>query len=358
MSTREKVEKALDEIRPILRADGGDLELVEIDGKIVRVRLQGACSGCASAGATLRNVVEDKIREHCPEIERVEEVGQSTGRGAPSRLRDRDPFDTQAPLPGVQSVVAVASGKGGVGKSTVAVNLALALGHQGLRTGLLDADVYGPSIPTMLGTTELPKLGPGGVQPVEKHGLQLMSIGFYVDKDSPVIWRGPMVMKALHQLMCDAKWNDLDCLVVDLPPGTGDAQLTVVQTVPVTGAVVVTTPSDVALIDARRAAGMFDRVGVPVIGILENMSYFVCPHCGKETAVFSRGGGEQTARDLHVPFLGAIPLDPAIGGGGDRGEPVMAEPQTGPQAKVFFEIAKKVAGFLELSGGRRRAVAH
>jgi ATP-binding protein involved in chromosome partitioning len=354
MSIEQKVRKALDEIRPILQADGGDLELVAVEGRTAHVRLKGACSSCPSATATLRNVVEEKIREHCPEIEQVVDVGAGSKRAGHSH----EAVGEQSPLAGVKSIVAVASGKGGVGKSTVSVNLALALHRRGLRTGLLDADVYGPSIPTMLGTQAQPMASEHGILPVEQHGLAVMSIGFYLDNTTPVIWRGPMVMKAVGQFLQDVRWGALDCLVIDLPPGTGDAQLTVVQAVPVTGAVVVTTPSDVALIDARRAIGMFEKVGVPIIGITENMSHFVCPHCGKPTEVFSHGGGARVAEAARVPFLGDIPLDPVICSGGDRGRPVMVESPDGPQAKAFGDLADKVSLFLDAAAGRARGPLH
>jgi ATP-binding protein involved in chromosome partitioning len=354
MTIEQKVRTALDEIRPILQADGGDLELVAVEGATAHVRLKGACSGCPSATATLRNVVEEKIREHCPEIEHVVDVD---ARPEPHDRVARSPFEDQLPLHGVKTILAVASGKGGVGKSTVAVNLALALHRQGRRTGLLDADVYGPSIPTMLGAHETPTSEADGIHPVERHGLALMSIGFFLDPNTPVIWRGPMVMKALSQFLREVRWGELDCLVVDLPPGTGDAQLTVVQVVPVTGALIVTTPSDVALLDARRAIGMFERVGVPVIGVVENMSTFVCPHCGKGTNVFSHGGAEAVARETKVPFLGDIPLHASICHGGDHGRPVMIEAPGSPEAQAFVGVADKVVTFLD-AAERVRAPVH
>jgi ATP-binding protein involved in chromosome partitioning len=355
MTTEEAVRNAIEEIRPLLQADGGDLELVAIEGHTVRVRLKGACSSCASATSTLRNVVEEKIRERCPEIERV--VAADGERSAAQRA-DHDPFAAQQPLRGVGSIVAVASGKGGVGKSTVAVNVALALQKLGRTVGLLDADVYGPSLPTMLGTTDVPTPGPDGIDPVVSHGLRVMSIGFYLDPNTPVIWRGPMVMKALGQFLHDVRWGKLDCLVIDLPPGTGDAQLTVVQAVPVTGALVVTTPSDVALLDARRAIGMFEKVGVPIIGITENMSSFVCPHCGGHTDVFSSGSTETVAREMKVPLLGGIPLDAAICRGSDQGKPVVLEAPDSPQAQAFVRVAERVAGFLDAAAALKRAPVH
>ncbi|MBW2526040.1 MAG: P-loop NTPase [Deltaproteobacteria bacterium] len=356
MSIDQRIEKALEEIRPVLQADGGNIEVVAVEGDTVAVRLQGACAGCPSANETLRNIVEEKIREHCPEIYRVVDVTAAERKSAPAMHGDA--FEGQMPVEGVQSIVAVASGKGGVGKSTVAVNLALALQQRGLSVGLLDADVYGQSIPKMMGTTSVPQPGEDGILPVEKHGVKVMSIGFYLDQNTPVIWRGPMVMKALSQFLRDVTWGALDCLVVDLPPGTGDAQLTIVQAVPVTGAVVVTTPSDVALIDARRAIGMFEKVAVPVVGIVENMSHFVCPHCGESTAVFSQGGGEAAAKAMRVPFLGGIPLHPAIGQGGDQGRPIMVAQPDQPEAKAFVDLATSVDAYLEQHAGDGQPAIH
>ena len=245
-------------------------------------------------------------------------------------------------IPGVQHVVAVASGKGGVGKSTVAANLAVTLGRQGKRVGLLDADIYGPSVPMMFGVNGRPIVHGERIQPFEKFDIRLMSLGFLLDVDTPVIWRGPMVMRAVEQMLGDVDWGPLDFLIVDLPPGTGDAQLTLSQRVPLSGAVIVTTPQDIALIDARKGLAMFQKVAVPVIGIIENMSTFVCPHCGEETDIFKRGGGEKTAEILGCPFLGRIPLDPAIVAGGDAGEPIVVSQTQGPHAEAFETVAQAV----------------
>jgi ATP-binding protein involved in chromosome partitioning len=244
--------------------------------------------------------------------------------------------------PGVRHMVAVASGKGGVGKSTVAANLAVRLGQLGHRVGLLDGDIYGPSVPTMFGIQEKPIISGNRIVPFDKYGILLMSLGFILDADTPVIWRGPMVTRALEQMLGDVEWGRLDYLILDLPPGTGDAQLTLTQKVPLAGAVIVTTPQDVALIDARKGLAMFKKVNVPVIGIVENMSSFVCPHCGEVTDIFKKGGGERTAKFLGTAFLGAIPLDPKIVLGGDSGVPiVVAEPQ-GPHADAFRQVAEAV----------------
>jgi len=245
-------------------------------------------------------------------------------------------------IPGVEHVVAVASGKGGVGKSTVAANLAVTLGKQGNSVGLLDADIYGPSVPMMFGVSGRPVVHGDRIQPFEKHGIKLMSLGFLLDVDTPVIWRGPMVMRAVEQMLGDVDWGRLDFLIVDLPPGTGDAQLTLSQRVPLSGAVIVSTPQDIALIDARKGLAMFEKVAVPVVGIIENMSTFVCPHCGEETDIFKRGGGERTAETLGCAFLGRIPLDPAIVAGGDAGEPIVVTQTEGPHAQAFAAVANAV----------------
>jgi ATP-binding protein involved in chromosome partitioning len=245
-------------------------------------------------------------------------------------------------LPEVRSVIAVASGKGGVGKSTVAANLALALARLGHRVGLLDVDIYGPSVPTMFGVTERPLIVENRIQPFERWGVKLMSIGFVLDTDTPVIWRGPMVMKAIEQLMGDVDWGELDFMILDMPPGTGDAQLTVAQKIGLAGAVIVSTPQDVALIDARKGLAMFRKMEVPVLGLVENMATFVCPSCGQETAIFRSGGGERTARELGVPFLGSIPLDAEIALGGDAGVPIVVKRPDGAHAAAFRRLAETV----------------
>ncbi len=248
-------------------------------------------------------------------------------------------------LPGVHNVIAVASGKGGVGKSTVAVNLAIALARTGASVGLLDADIYGPSIPIMLGLADSKPAVDGSRQkllPFERYGIRFMSLGFMVERDSAVIWRGPMVMKALEQLMRDVDWGDLDVLVVDMPPGTGDAQLTLSQKVSLAGAVIVTTPQDVALADAVKGVAMFRKVEVPVLGIVENMSFFCCPECGTRAEIFGHGGGKTEAARLGVPFLGEISLDGAIRDGGDSGRPVSVADPDSANSKTFGDIAAKV----------------
>jgi ATP-binding protein involved in chromosome partitioning len=247
-------------------------------------------------------------------------------------------------IPGVANIIAVASGKGGVGKSTVAVNLALGLARIGLKVGLLDADIYGPSVPRLLSITEKPKQGAGQkLLPIEKFGIKAMSIGFLIAEDEPMIWRGPMVQSALTQMMNDVAWSPLDVLVIDMPPGTGDAQLTIAQRVPLKGAVIVSTPQDIALIDARKGLAMFQKTKVPVLGIVENMSVFVCPHCGHATHIFAHGGAKATAEKLDVPFLGEIPLVPVIRETSDAGAPIVASAPASPEALAFMAVANAIA---------------
>ena len=247
-------------------------------------------------------------------------------------------------VPGVKNIVAVASGKGGVGKSTTAVNLALALAAEGASVGVLDADIYGPSQPMMLGIAGRPESRDGKtLEPLEAYGVQAMSIGFLIDADTPMVWRGPMVTQALEQLLKDTNWREVDFLIVDLPPGTGDIQLTLSQKVPVTGAVIVTTPQDIALIDARKGLKMFEKVGVPIVGIVENMSIHVCSNCGHAEHIFGEGGAEKMCREYSVPFLGALPLDIRIREQADSGRPTVVADPDGPTAQIYKEIARKVA---------------
>jgi ATP-binding protein involved in chromosome partitioning len=246
-------------------------------------------------------------------------------------------------IPGVGAIIAVASGKGGVGKSTTAVNLALALKANGLRVGILDADIYGPSMPRLMGLTGRPQTRDGKIiEPMENFGIKVMSMGFLVDEETPMIWRGPMVMSALTQMLREVAWGDLDVMVVDMPPGTGDAQLTMAQQVPLAGAVIVSTPQDLALIDARRGVGMFRKVNVPVLGIVENMSYFIAPDTGKRYDIFGHGGARLEAERIGAPFLGEVPLDMALRENSDNGTPLTATEPDGPHAKIYRDIASKV----------------
>jgi ATP-binding protein involved in chromosome partitioning len=247
------------------------------------------------------------------------------------------------PLPGVDTIVAVGSGKGGVGKTTISVNLAIALARLGHTVGLLDADVYGPNVPLMLGTTASPRVvGENRIEPLEVHGLKVISVGLLNPGDKPLIWRGPMLHSIIRQFLGSVEWGKLDFLIIDLPPGTGDVALSLVQTVPLTGAIIVSTPSDVALQDARKAIEMFRQVKVDIVGLAENMSYFVCPHCHQEVDVFSKGGGEKTAQQFGIAFLGNIELDPDIRKAGDTGKPAVLAGEDSPHAKSLYALARKV----------------
>jgi len=273
-------------------------------------------------------------------------VGQRTARTA-------HPADKVQPgIPGVDAVIAVASGKGGVGKSTTAVNLALGLRDLGLKVGMLDADIYGPSLPKLLAIREKPQtIGGTRLKPIERYGLAVMSIGFLIDEETPMIWRGPMVMSAITQMLRAVEWGKLDIMVVDMPPGTGDAQLTMAQQVPLKGAVIVSTPQDLALIDARRGVAMFKRVNVPVLGVVENMSYFLCPSCGTRSDIFGHGGAHKEAERLGVPFLGEVPLHMAIREKSDSGLPVVATEPDSEHTQIYRAIASKV--FEQIKAGAR-----
>ena len=247
------------------------------------------------------------------------------------------------PLPGVSNIIAVGSGKGGVGKTTLSVNLALALAKMGYKVGLLDADVYGPNVPLMLGTNAQPRaVSNERIEPILTQGLKVISVGFLNPGDKPIIWRGPMLHQIIRQFLNSVEWGELDYLVIDMPPGTGDVALSLVQTVPLTGAVVVSTPSDVSLQDGRKAIEMFRQMKVDLIGVVENMSFFVCPHCQQETDIFSRGGAEKTAAQFGVAFLGAIQLDPELRKGGDTGKPAVLDGENSPHAKALYEFARRV----------------
>ncbi|WP_394688162.1 Mrp/NBP35 family ATP-binding protein [Hoeflea sp.] len=272
----------------------------------------------------------------------------------PATARAQPQGRAKMEVPGVKTIIAVASGKGGVGKSTTAVNLALGLQASGLSVGVLDADIYGPSMPRLLGISGRPEQLEGRMlKPMENYGLKVMSMGFMVEEDTPMIWRGPMVMSALNQMLREVAWGNLDVLVVDMPPGTGDAQLTMAQNVPLAGAVIVSTPQDLALIDARKGLNMFNKVNVPVLGIVENMSYFLCPDCGGRHDIFGHGGARDEAAQIGVPFLGEVPLAMPIRETSDAGKPVVATAADGPHAKIYRDIALAVRARLdELEGTR------
>ncbi|MGA3027262.1 MAG: Mrp/NBP35 family ATP-binding protein [Bryobacteraceae bacterium] len=258
------------------------------------------------------------------------------------------------PIPGVQNLIAIGSGKGGVGKTTVAVNLAIGLTQLGRRVGLLDADVYGPNVPLMMGLRATPHALGERIQPLEKYGIRVMSMGFLNPGDKPLIWRGPMLHSVIQQFLRNVDWGELDYLLIDLPPGTGDVQLSLIQTAPLTGAIVVTTPSEVSLEDGRKAVHMFHQVRVPVLGIVENMSYLKCPHCGEQIDVFSTGGGRRTAKEMGVFFLGGLPLDPEVRIGGDSGNPVALAGENNPHARDFLALAREMETRVDLVKSERK----
>jgi ATP-binding protein involved in chromosome partitioning len=331
------------------------LQLIEIAGfgaplgDIARVTVTAAAEG----GAEVDVVAGVPIAAVQQEIERAMR-GAAAAQGADlarvtirQRIGVHAPQGTTNPLANVRNLIAVGSGKGGVGKSTVAVNLAAALAREGARVGILDADIYGPSVPTMLGLSGRPDSPDGkSIEPLRAHGIQAMSIGLLVEQDTPMIWRGPMATSALTQLLNDSRWDDLDYLVVDLPPGTGDIQLTLAQKIPVAGAVIVTTPQDVATLDARKAVRMFEKVDVPVLGLVENMALHVCSNCGHAEHIFGEGGGARLAAEYGYPLLGSLPLERAIRERGDAGTPaVVAEPDS-IAARAFVALARRTAGAL------------
>ncbi len=344
MPSQEQVLEALKKVKfPGLSRDivsFGFVRDIQIDGGTVAFTVHFQTENPA-VGQQLARDAEAAVRA----IEGVTDVRLHLEIGA---RQGSSPTGSQAPAPrtleGVKWRIAVASGKGGVGKSTVSTNLALSLRSLGFTVGLLDADIYGPSQQMMLGIEGRPAIDEHDekIIPMERHGIKTMSLGLITDPDTPVIWRGPMVMKAIDQFLTDVKWGNLDFLIVDLPPGTGDAQLTLTQKAGLTGAVVVTTPQDVALIDARKGLAMFRKVNVPVLGIVENMSYFLCRHCGEREEIFGHGGGKKTAEMLGVPFLGEVPIDPKVVVGGDSGEPIVAAHPDAPASRAFREVARQV----------------
>ena len=343
-----------------LPATGKLSEIVATDGKVFFSISVDA--GAVEEWETVRERAEHAVRA-LPGVESVmvaltaERAAGAAPRpqAASPRPRAHGAPGGHAPsptgVPGIAAIIAVASGKGGVGKSTTAVNLALALHELGLKVGILDADIYGPSMPKLLGIRERPESAGGNrLRPIERHGIPVMSIGFLIEEETPMIWRGPMVMSALTQMLREVEWGTLDVLVVDMPPGTGDAQLTMAQQVPLKGAVIVSTPQDLALIDARRGIAMFRRVNVPVLGIVENMSTFVCPHCGTRSDIFGHGGAQREAERLGVPFLGEVPLDIAIREKSDAGSPVVSAAADNPHAQYYRDIAVRVRDGLAGAG--------
>jgi ATP-binding protein involved in chromosome partitioning len=347
MPTQEQILDALKKVKfPGLSRDivsFGFVRDIQIDGSTVAFTVQFQTENPA-VGQQIARDAEAAVRalEGVSDVRLHLEIGTRGGATAsPSAGGAARPAGA---MDGVKWRIAVASGKGGVGKSTVSTNLALSLRALGYTVGLLDADIYGPSQQMMLGISGRPQIDETDekIIPMERHGIKTMSLGLITEADTPVIWRGPMVMKAIDQFLTDVKWGNLDFMVIDLPPGTGDAQLTLTQKAGLTGAVVVTTPQDVALIDARKGLAMFRKVNVPVLGIVENMSYFICRHCGEREEIFGHGGGQKTAEMLGVPFLGEVPIDPKVVVGGDSGEPIVASDPTSPAAQAFRELARQV----------------
>jgi ATP-binding protein involved in chromosome partitioning len=303
----------------------------------------------------MRQAAENAIRAVAGVTAAIVTLTSERPPGAPpARGHSHQPGAKPAPRPrvpesvaGVRRIIAVASGKGGVGKSTVAANVAIAMAQEGWRIGLLDADVFGPSAPRLFGLTEKPKVEQSFLVPLVAHGIKVISIGLMIDEEAPVVWRGPMVMSAVTQLLREVAWGELDCLVVDMPPGTGDVQLTMAQSAPLAGAIIVSTPQDLALIDARRGIAMFDKVSIPVLGIIENMSYFICPHCQGRSDIFAHGGARHEAEKRHVAFLGEVPLDMEIRETSDAGRPIAAASPDGPHAQVFRSIARALIAKLD-----------
>jgi ATP-binding protein involved in chromosome partitioning len=342
--SKEQIESAIKEyIDPYLEKDlvtAGAVKDTAIDGDKVKVKV---VLGYPAYGYV------DKLTEQLKSrIEKVDGVA-SAEIDVSWEIASHSVQGGMNPLEGIKNVIAVASGKGGVGKSTTAVNLALALQQEGARVGVLDADIYGPSVPRMLGINGKPESTDGkSLEPMGGHGLQAMSIGFMIDEETPMIWRGPMVTQALEQLLRDTRWKSLDYLVIDLPPGTGDVQLTLAQKVPVSGAVIVTTPQDIALLDARKGLKMFEKVEVPVLGVVENMSIHICSECGHAEHIFGSGGGEKMCDQYNVDFLGSLPLDIHIRENADGGHPSVADDPNSKASEIYRDIARRTAAKLSL----------
>ena len=347
--TKEKVISALKTVYdPDLKRDLVTLNMVkdvQINSAEINVSIELTTPACPLKDKIKQDCI-DAIKKEIPTVQKVSVTLSSNVRYSLGQGKNEI-------LPGVKNTIAVASGKGGVGKSTVAVNMAVALAKEGAKVGLIDADIYGPSVPLMLGINGKPKIyqdtATAKMVPLENFGIKVMSIGFLIDDDAPVIWRGPMASGAIKQFMSDVRWEELDYLVFDLPPGTGDIQLTLVQTIPLSGAVVVTTPQDVSLIDVKKAIRMFQRVNVPILGIVENMSYFIAPDTGKKYYIFGSGGGEKLAKELSVPLLGSIPINQNIREGGDNGKPIVFESPETEESKKIFEISRNLAAQISIN---------
>jgi ATP-binding protein involved in chromosome partitioning len=347
--TREAVISALKKVNdPDLNRDLVTLDMIKdirINDKDIYVIVELTTPACP---------LKDKIKQDCIDaIKKQVPLANKISIEMTARVRSNLDEKKNSILPGVKNTIAVASGKGGVGKSTVAVNISLALAKLGAKVGLIDADIYGPSIPLMLGLNEKPQIFQDArtakMLPLENYGIKVISIGFLIEDDAPVIWRGPMASGAIKQFMSDVHWDELDYLIFDLPPGTGDIQLTLVQTIPLSGAIVVTTPQDVSLIDVRKAIKMFQRVNVPILGIVENMSYFIAPDTGKKYDIFGSGGGEKLANELSIPLLGAIPINPNIRVGGDNGKPIVFDSPDSEESKKIIGISKNLAAQVSIN---------
>ena len=347
--SEEQVLNALRSVQePDLRRDLVSLNMIKdlkIDDGTVSFNILLTTPACP-----FKSKMEQDARQAVLRLPGVKQVNVAMPSATSSDQRIRG----QLNIP-VKNTVAVASGKGGVGKSTVTVNLAIALAQEGAKVGLMDADVYGPNDHIMLGASKQPLFSQDGkIQPISAHGIKLMSMGFLVEPEQALVWRGPMLHSVVRQFLNDVDWGDLDYLLIDLPPGTGDVQLSLAQSVPLTGAVMVTTPQDVALADVRKGVSAFEKLEVPILGVIENMSYFICPHCGERTEIFSHGGGRTAAEKWGVPFLGEIPLNPDIRSGGDAGTPITISKPDSVEAKVFHELAKQVAAKVSvLNFGRK-----
>jgi ATP-binding protein involved in chromosome partitioning len=351
MLTETAIYDALRHVQePELGRDIVSLDMVRdvaIDGSDVSLTIQLTTPACP-----LKDEIESNVR------------AALSGLGAGSVdlswaavVRRSTPQQAENPVPGVRNIIAVASGKGGVGKSSVAVNLAVSLALEGATVGLLDADITGPNVPLMMGIEGAPAASPQGkILPLERYGVKVISIQFFVPEGQPIVWRGPLVGGAIQQFLRDVEWGELDYLVVDMPPGTSDAQLTLAQAVPVSGALLVTTPQDVALSDVEKALAMFRRLSVPIVGLVENMSAFVCPHCGEATEIFGRGGGERFSQRHEIHYFGGIPLDVKVRQGGDAGVPAVAQREPGPAAQVMREVARQVAARMSVRAAQAAPV--
>jgi len=348
MVDKRKLEKALSNVKyPGFNKDVVSLGLIK-EIKIGEGNVQIIFS-VKNADPEVKQALNEATIKELSVVPGIKKINVEFEPDSKKETKEKTGLPPKKKIPGISHIIPVASGKGGVGKSTVAVNLAAALSQKGLKVGLLDLDIYGPSIPLMMGVQEMPKVTPDNkIYPLEKFGMRLMSIGFLVEKDAALIWRGPMVMKAVDQFLFDVEWGQLDYLIIDLPPGTGDAQLTLVQSVPITAAVVVTTPQDVALLDAKKAVTMFEHTSTPVLGIVENMSYFHCPNCDERSEIFGHGGGKNYSDQLNVPFLGEIPLHTGVRVGGDEGMPIVLSEDTAEVKLAFTSIVDKVIRKIEI----------